>query len=97
MTPRQGRLLAFIRDYIREVGYGPCVKEMMPTFGGNSVQGLVNALDALEGEGLIRRLYGKARAIEVCAPRMAFLPVATDASGNAFIDASKAQPLAPVD
>jgi repressor LexA len=64
-TPRQMQCLAFIRTYIAARGYAPSYAEIGKELGvvnRSSVQLLVIGL---EKRGLIRRIEGKWRAIEV--------------------------------
>ena len=68
LTRRQGRLLAFIRDFTQQRGYAPSVREMMPAVGVRSTSQIVTALEELEEDGFIRRLSNRWRALEVTRP-----------------------------
>jgi len=69
MTPRQSRCLAFIRTYVSEnEGESPSYDEIASGLGLRSKNSVWRMIKALEGRGLIRRLPGYARAIEVVDP-----------------------------
>lgn len=67
MTPtvRQNELLAFIRAYAEEHQTSPNFDEMALHMKVNSKSAIHRLLVALEERGLVRRLHGRARAIEV--------------------------------
>jgi repressor LexA len=65
LTDRQLKVYEFIRDKIRNRGYGPTVREIGENFHINSPNGVMCHLRALEKKGLIRRSPNKSRAIEL--------------------------------
>lgn len=64
-TQRQGELLAYIKSYMAEKGFAPSTDEMTAHLGLASKSGVHRMLTGLEERGLIRRIFGRARAIEV--------------------------------
>lgn len=67
MTDRQQAVYEFIRDKIRNRGYGPTVREIGLNFGISSPNGVVCHLKALEKKGLISREPNMSRAIQLSA------------------------------
>jgi len=67
VTERQQAVYEFIRDLIRDRGYGPTVREIGENFGINSPNGVVCHLRALEKKGLINREANRSRAITLTA------------------------------
>jgi repressor LexA len=67
MTERQQRIYEFIRDKIRNRGYGPTVREIGENFGIRSPNGVMCHLKALEKKGLITRERNMSRAIQLAA------------------------------
>ncbi|HIQ22344.1 MAG TPA: transcriptional repressor LexA [Planctomycetes bacterium] len=67
LTQRQRAIYEFIRQKIRERGYGPTVREIGRQFGIQSPNGVVCHLKALEKKGLIRREPHMSRAIQLAA------------------------------
>jgi repressor LexA len=65
LTKRQLAVYEFIRDKIRNRGYGPTVREMGDHFGISSPNGVVCHLKALEKKGLITREPNMSRAIQL--------------------------------
>ena len=59
--------IVFIRDKIRNRGYGPTVREIGEEFDINSPNGVVCHLKALEKKGLITREPNMSRAIQLMA------------------------------
>ena len=68
LTPRQKRVLSFLREYARRHGYPPTIREIRTAFGLSSNRGVVDHLLALERKGCIKRTPGISRAIEIVAP-----------------------------
>lgn len=69
LTPRQRELLTYIEGYQKRTGgVSPSFKEMVAHFGLVSNSGVHRMLVCLEQCGFVRRLRGKARAIEVLKP-----------------------------
>ncbi len=67
MTIRQQQVYEFIRDKIRNRGYGPTVREIGEHFHIRSPNGVVCHLKALEKKGLITRERNMSRAIQLTA------------------------------
>ena len=67
LTDRQKDVYEFIRDKIRNRGYGPTVREIGEQFDINSPNGVVCHLKALEKKGLITREPNMSRAIQLAA------------------------------
>ncbi len=73
LTKAQNRALEFLRDYVRDRGYPPSIREMKDGLGLASHSAIQNCLSALEKKGYIRR-SSKARAIEFCESLRASVP-----------------------
>lgn len=67
LTARQQAVYEFIRDKIRNRGYGPTVREIGQRFGIKSPNGVMCHLKALEKKGIITRQPNMSRAIELAA------------------------------
>ena len=67
LTERQQRVYEFIRDKIRNRGYGPTVREIGENFAIKSPNGVMCHLKALEKKGLITRERNMSRAIQLTA------------------------------
>ena len=67
LTERQRDVYAFIRDKIRNRGYGPTVREIGDQFGISSPNGVMCHLKALERKGVIIREPNRSRAIQLAA------------------------------
>jgi len=67
LTERQLAIYEFIRDKIRNRGYGPTVREIGLQFGIRSPNGVMCHLKALERKGLILREPNMSRAIQLAA------------------------------
>lgn len=66
LTPRQARILQFIRDHTRTIGYPPTVREIGAHAGLTSTASVHRHLRALENKGLLRRgAAGQSRAVVV--------------------------------
>ncbi len=65
LTDRQRAVYEFIRDKIRNRGYGPTVREIGSKFGISSPNGVMCHLKALEKKGLITREPNMSRAIQL--------------------------------
>ena len=66
LTKRQKDVYEFIRDKIRNRGYGPTVREIGDAFGIRSPNGVMCHLKAIEKKGLITREKNMSRAINLC-------------------------------
>jgi repressor LexA len=69
MTPRQQRILEFIRRTVDERGYPPTVREIGDAVGLTSSSSVHAQLANLQRKGLLRKDPTKPRAIEVAGPR----------------------------
>ncbi len=67
LTERQKDVYEFIRDKIRNRGYGPTVREIGDYFRISSPNGVMCHLKALEKKGLITREPNMSRAIQLAA------------------------------
>jgi repressor LexA len=67
LTKRQKSVYEFIRDKIRNRGYGPTVREIGLQFDISSPNGVMCHLKALEKKGLITREPNMSRAIQLAA------------------------------
>src|ERR1700736_3750576 len=68
LTKRQKHVYEFIRDKIRNRGYGPTVREIGENFDISSPNGVMCHLKALEKKGLITREAHMSRAIQISEP-----------------------------
>jgi repressor LexA len=78
LTERQLEIYKFIRDKIRNRGYGPTVREIGKAFDISSPNGVVCHLRSLEKKGIISRESHLSRAIQLVAEpiQMRGLPLA---------------------
>jgi repressor LexA len=67
LTERQREIYEFLRDKIRNRGYGPTVREIGDRFHISSPNGVMCHLKALEKKGLISREPNMSRAIQLSA------------------------------
>ena len=67
LTERQREVYEFLRDKIRNRGYGPTVREIGDQFNISSPNGVMCHLKALEKKGLISREPNMSRAIQLSA------------------------------
>lgn len=86
LTRRQDDILRYLDRYIAKTGTAPSYVEIGAEFGLASKSGVKRLLDCLEERGAIRRLYGRARAIEIVRPRSSTLMRASDAELLAEVD-----------
>jgi repressor LexA len=70
LTEKQRQILDFIVERVLEQGMPPTLREIAERFGLQSVRSVQTHLDALEKKGVIRRLAGKSRGIEVVRERV---------------------------
>lgn len=71
LTPRQRRILEFIRDTVETRGYPPSIREMGEAVGLASPSSVAHQLKALETKGYLRRDPNRPRALEVTLPSAA--------------------------
>lgn len=67
LTPKQKKMLDFIRSYAEENGFAPSQQEIAASFGFQSLGTVQNYLVRLEREGFLRRSWNAKRALEVVA------------------------------
>ncbi|OGQ11790.1 MAG: repressor LexA [Deltaproteobacteria bacterium RBG_19FT_COMBO_46_12] len=79
LTPNQNRVLNFLKDFLREKGFPPTLREIASHFGLRGPRGPQKTLNILEKKGFIRKVPGGSRAIEILSyPRFSLthiLPV----------------------
>lgn len=63
LTTRQGELLSLIKQFVREKGYPPTVRELVALTGKKSTSGVQKLLDVLGRKGYIKRAPGRSRGI----------------------------------
>jgi repressor LexA len=68
LTPRQRRVLEFLRSSIEQRGYPPSIREIGTSVGLASSSSVAHQLKALEAMGFIRRDPNRPRALEVFLP-----------------------------
>jgi repressor LexA len=65
LTARQARILGFIRDHTRTVGYPPTVREIGAHAGLTATSSVHRQLEVLVAKGYLRREGGRSRAVVV--------------------------------
>ncbi|MBO9523990.1 MAG: transcriptional repressor LexA [Nocardioidaceae bacterium] len=70
LTPRQQRILAFLRDAIEQRGYPPSIREIGEAVGLASSSSVAHQLRVLEQKGHIKRDPNRPRALEVFLPEL---------------------------
>lgn len=78
LTQHQAELLFFIGDRIANTGVAPSFDQMREHLGLKSKSGVHRLLAALEERGRIRRLPGRARAIEIVEPGLVLASLTTE-------------------
>jgi repressor LexA len=68
LTPRQRRVLSFIRDSVEARGYPPSMREIGVAVGLTSSSSVAHQLRVLETKGYLRRDPNRPRAVEVLLP-----------------------------
>jgi len=68
LTPRQRRVLEFIRKSIEQRGYPPSIREIGQSVGLASSSSVAHQLKVLENKGFLRRDPNRPRALEVFLP-----------------------------
>jgi repressor LexA len=70
LTPRQKRILGFLRDAIEKRGYPPSIREIGEAVGLASSSSVAHQLRVLEQKGFIKRDPNRPRALEVFLPEL---------------------------
>ncbi len=65
LTERQREILGFIKEYKKEKGYPPTIKEIMERFSFSSPTSVISHLSAIEKKGFIERLEKISRGIVI--------------------------------
>jgi repressor LexA len=73
LTPKQMRVLTFIRDYQRKHGYSPTMQEMADSMRVTKVT-VFEHVTGLEKKGLLRRSRHRARSLELTEHGRAVFP-----------------------
>ena len=72
LTPKQGKVLTFIKEYIGRRSYPPTVREIGRHFKFRSLNSAAKYLKILEKKGYVRRRASGSRALELMGlPRLA--------------------------
>lgn len=64
-SKKQRELFEFIRDFIKEQGYGPSYREVMRALDYKSVSTVAVHVDGLIARGMLRKTDHSARSLEV--------------------------------
>ena len=70
LTPRQRKVLMFLRDEIEKRGYPPSMREIGAAVGLTSTSSVAHQLRALEGLGYVKRDPNRPRALEIFLPEL---------------------------
>jgi len=65
LTARQKELFDFLKEFFREKGFPPTLREIASHFGLKGPRGPQKTLNILERKGYIRKIPGESRAIEI--------------------------------
>lgn len=65
LTPRQRKVLRFIRESVAKRGYPPSVREIGDAVGLKSPSSVAHQLNALERKGLLRKDPNRPRAVDI--------------------------------
>lgn len=65
LTPREQKVLSFLKDEVRRINYPPSVREICKALGINSTSTVHKHLNSLDSKGYIRRDPAKTRAISI--------------------------------
>jgi repressor LexA len=65
LTPTQEKVFEFLKDFLREKGFPPTLREIASQFGLRGPKGPQKTLNILERKGYIRKIPGGSRAIEI--------------------------------
>ena len=65
LTKKQLAVLNFLQDFTEENGYSPSYREIMSGLGLSSVSAVAEHIDNLVSKGVLRKVPGAARSLEV--------------------------------
>jgi repressor LexA len=65
LTPTQEKVFDFLKDFLREKGFPPTLREIASHFGLKGPKAPQKTLNILERKGYIRKIPGGSRAIEI--------------------------------
>ncbi|MGA2315220.1 MAG: transcriptional repressor LexA [Thermodesulfobacteriota bacterium] len=65
LTSTQQRVFDFLKDFLREKGFPPTLREIASHFGLRGPKGPQKTLNILERKGYLRKVPGGSRAIEI--------------------------------
>ena len=65
LTKKQLALLDFLQDFEEENGYSPTYREIMSGLGLSSVSAVAEHVDNLVSKGVLKKMPGAARSLEV--------------------------------
>ncbi|MBR3179978.1 hypothetical protein IKF57_00390 [Candidatus Saccharibacteria bacterium] len=65
LTKKQQALLDFLEDYTEEKGLTPTYREIMSGMGLSSVSAVAEHIDNLVSKGVLRKVPGAARSLEI--------------------------------
>jgi SOS-response transcriptional repressor LexA len=65
LTKKQLAVLDFLQDFTEENGYSPSYREIMSGLGLSSVSAVAEHIDNLVAKGVLRKVSGAARSLEV--------------------------------
>lgn len=82
LTKRQEEVLGFLKEYHREAGFPPSLREICARFGIKGPQNAAKHLDALERKGFIRRKAASSRGVELLDGRWAVGGVSVPIAGR---------------
>lgn len=68
LTPRQRKVLHFIRAFVQRRGYPPSMREIGKAAGLRSTSGVSHQLSTLQDKGYLHRDVGRPRTVEVRLP-----------------------------
>ena len=84
LTERQNKILSFLKDYVRENGFPPTLREIGRSFEISSTFGVKRHLDALEKKGYIRIESNASRGIAIVPQENELNMGATDDNNDFF-------------
>lgn len=65
LTKKQLAVLNFLEDFTEENGYSPSYREIMTGLGLSSVSAVAEHIDNLVSKGVLKKVPGAARSLEV--------------------------------